>query len=119
MSEEIQETPAAEQAVPVAENVTDAPLKEEVKSEAPQEAAKEEAADPETSVAEEPAAPVAQVLREVSTRRGATKRFDVIAVGELPSVLNGLKVGEYTILSGNSVQRVAVSYRTVQDVIAL
>lgn len=61
---------------------------------------------------------MALVLREVLSRNGAVKRFDVVRAEEgTPSqVLDGITAGQYKILDGSKVETYETSYRTVQDV---
>jgi hypothetical protein len=61
---------------------------------------------------------MALVLREKQNRKGETTRFDVVRAeeGSPSEILSGIEAGEYRILSGASIGRVNVSYRTVQDI---
>lgn len=57
------------------------------------------------------------VLRENTSRKGDLKSLDVIAVANSKAdALKDVAAGEYVLQADSAVERVTVSYRTVQDV---
>lgn len=61
---------------------------------------------------------MALVLSPKNNRKGEVKSFTVVRAeeGDLNSILEDIKEGEYKVLDGTKVTHAKVSYRTVQDI---